>query len=144
MKVVIIYFCKVPLIVKNHSTDYTCVHVGSISLLCRGLANHSTSRMLHKSILEKKRTVSPNKYTERGCCARKDTQDMFISICLFKQEALVFYFTSARAMPEQGFVWALKNKHLGWEKNPKREGNQHIREMEAQQPTCTVAFRKIP
>lgn len=24
MKVVIIYFCKVPLIVKNHSTDYMC------------------------------------------------------------------------------------------------------------------------
>jgi len=105
--------------------------------------------MLHKSILEeKRRTASPNEHTERAYCAGKTTQDIFINICLVKQEegSVVFRFPNARAVPGQGFLRALQDTQAKRETQGTKENNKylHTEEVEAQQPTCTVTFSLTP
>lgn len=82
--VIITYFCKVPLIVKNPSTDYIRVHVGINQSPLQGMWQpFCISNAAQKHFREVKNSFSKYTHRKRMLC-RKKHQDTFINICIFK------------------------------------------------------------
>lgn len=148
MIVIIIYFCKVPLTVKNHSTDYICVYVGINQSPLQGTWQpFCISNAAQKHFRgEVKNSFSKWAHRKRILCREKHPGHIYEYLSLQTGGSLIFCFPNARAVPGQGFVWALKNAQAKRKIQGTKGNNKppRIREVEAQKPNCPVTYSLAP
>lgn len=148
MIVIIIYFCKVPLIVKSHSADYICVCVGINQSPLQGMWQpFCISNAAQKHFRgELKNSFSKRARRKRMLYGENHPRHTYEHLSLQTGGSVIFCFPNAKAVPGQGFVWALKNTQAKRKPQGAKETNKymHIREVRAQQPTHTVTVSPTP